>query len=354
MYQYIYHQVHDFFTSVAEKIICLTEEQEEFDVNDKCNQVTEVYAGRLKDNKKLLSSSSGGAFTALSDFILKQDGAVVCAVYNYDSHRVEFRLITDITERDKAKGSKYLQSTMGEIFRQSELWIKENPTKKILFIGTGCQAEGFRKYAELKKIRDRCLIVDIICHGAPSPQLWQEYASALEKKYNGKIEYLTFKDKRKGWLCPTAFVRIDQKEILITEYVRFFFSEVPLRPSCYQCPFAKIERNIDMTIGDFWHIEEKIPEFYDPNGTSLFLLHTEQGIELFESIKHELHYLQSTREECWQNNLESPTSLPNNREEVLEECRRNGTYATIMKYHKIKKFGILKRILHRIKKTIRG
>lgn len=171
---------------------------------------TIIYAARINDRDVLRSSSSGGLFTVLSDPFLRCGGAIVCSVYQYDSHRIEF------------------------------------------------------------------------------------------------------------WLRPTACVKIFNKEISIADYVRFFFSDVPLRPSCYQCPFAKIERETDMTIGDFWHIEEKKTEFYDSEGNSLLLIHTEKGSAFFEQCKNTLQIERSTADECWQLNLERPTERPPHRDEILQ------------------------------------
>lgn len=143
---------------------------------------TIVYAGRLKDKSALMSSSSGGAFTALSDFFLKNDNAVVAAIYNYENHMTEFQMILDEKQRERAKSSKYMQSKPGDIYREAYRWLMENPEKELLFIGMGCQADGFRKFSEIKEIRDRVYIVDIICHGSPSPKLWREYAGLFRKK----------------------------------------------------------------------------------------------------------------------------------------------------------------------------
>ena len=313
---------------------------------------TMIYAARTNDREVLRSSSSGGLFTVLSDRFLHCGGAVISSVYQYDTHRAEFCLITEKSERDRAKGSKYVQSSMGDIFRKAREWLVEDSERKLLFVGTGCQAEGFRKYAEQIGMRQRCTIVDIICHGVPSPGLWREYVSHLEYLHKGKVTYLTFKDKRNGWLCPTAYVKIFDKEILITDYVRFFFSEVPLRPSCYQCPFAKIERETDMTIGDFWHIEEKKPLFYDPEGNSLLLVHTEKGSALFEQCKNALQIEQSTAEECWQLNLERPTERPARRDEILQECFTHGVYRTIVKRYRVKQPNLLLRIVRKIKELV--
>ena len=311
---------------------------------------TLVYAGRLKDKAALLSSSSGGAFTALSDYFLKDGNAVVAAIYNYEKHVAEFQIITDKEQREKAKGSKYMQSKPGEIYRAAYGWLMENPEKELLFVGVGCQAEGFRKFSELKGIRNRVYIVDIICHGSPSPQLWREYAALIENK-EGKITYLTFKDKRNGWKAPTAYVKVNGKEKLIKDYVRIFYNQCALRPSCYECPFATMERQTDMTIGDFWHIEETIPDFYDSNGNSLFLLHTSRGEELFENIKVDLEYRLSNTTQCWQSNLEAPTRRSERRDEFWDDYQKKGIDFVMKKYGAVP---IKTKIKNRLLRIIRG
>lgn len=284
---------------------------------------TIVYAGRLKDKAALLSSSSGGAFTALSDVFLSSGNAVVAAVYNYKSHTAEFQLILNKEQRDAAKGSKYMQSKPGDIFHKAYNWLKSNPEKKFLFVGMGCQADGFRKYAELKGIRNCVYIIDIICHGSPSPKLWKEYAEVIQQKH-GKITYLTFKDKRNGWKSPTAYVVVDGEENLINDYVRIFYNRCALRPSCYECPYATTTRKTDMTIGDFWGIDERIPDFYDPNGNSLFLLHTDRGVKLFEEIKDSIDYRLSDTTQCLQPNLEAPTSKSELRDKFWKDYQKKG------------------------------
>ena len=184
---------------------------------------TIVYAGRLKDKSALMSSSSGGAFTALSDAFLKSGDAVVAAVYNYENHTVEFQMILDEKQRERAKGSKYMQSKPGDIYQEAYHWLMDNPKKELLFVGMGCQSDGFRKFSEIKGIRDRVYIVDIICHGSPSPKLWREYAESIQKK-DGRITYLTFKDKRNGWKSPTAYVKVNGSERPLKDYVKVFYN----------------------------------------------------------------------------------------------------------------------------------
>lgn len=292
---------------------------------------TKVYAGRLKDRASLLRSSSGGAFVALSDCFLDNGDAVVCAVYNYEDHATEFQLIENREERDKAIGSKYMQSKPGKIYKTAEDWLINHPEKRLLFVGMGCQSDGFRKFSEIKEIRDRVYIVDIICHGSPSPKLWREYAESIQKK-DGKITYLTFKDKRNGWKLPTAYVKVNGAEKPIKDYVKVFYDRCALRPSCYECPYATIVRKTDMTIGDFWHIEETLPDFYDPNGNSLFLIHTNRGEALFEKIRDDLDCRLSNTTQCWQVNLEAPTKKSEQREEFWNDYQKKGIDFVMKKY----------------------
>ncbi len=231
---------------------------------------TKIFAGYVKDPVVLMNSSSGGAFTAISDYFLDKGDAVICAIYNYQTSDMEFRIIQTKSERNTARGSKYIQSKPGSVFKEALNYLKNNPEKNILFVGMGCQAEGFRKFAAIADVRDRITVVDIICHGLPSPKIWKEYIKSIEIKYGGKITELSFKDKRNGWNNPTSKVNIHGKEILLDDYVRTFYSNCSLRPSCHKCPFSTVERKTDMTIGDFWHIEEKMPNFYNKDGNSLF------------------------------------------------------------------------------------
>lgn len=311
---------------------------------------TIVYAGRLKNKVALMSSSSGGVFIALSDFFLENGNAVAAAIYNYDNHTTEFQMILDKKQQERAKGSKYMQSKPGDIYRETCHWLKENPEKKLLFVGMGCQSDGFRKFSEIKGIRDRVYIVDIICHGSPSPKLWREYAKSIERK-DGKITYLTFKDKRNGWKFPTAYVMVGGQEYSIRDYVKVFYNRCMLRPSCYECPYATTERKTDITIGDFWHIEETISDFYDPNGNSLFLIHTNRGEELFEKIKNDLDYRLSNTTQCWQPNLEAPTKKSEQREEFWNDYQKKGIDFVMKKYGTV---SMKTKIKNKLLKIMRG
>lgn len=312
---------------------------------------TAVYAGRLKDRDELMKSSSGGAFTAISNEFLKNGDGILCTAYDYQRHAAVFQLVLHPVQRDRARGSMYMQSDPVDSFREALQWLKNEPQKRLLFVGMGCQAEGFRRFAEMAGVRNRVWIVDIVCHGSLSPKLWRDYVQYLERTYSGSLSELSFKDKRNGWSHPTARAVVNGKEILLNDYVRVFYSHCALRPACHECPFAATERKTDMTIGDFWHIEEKMPEFYEEGGNSLFLIHTDRGMELFERIKDYLDYRSSTVADCQQRNLREPTPTSPCRAAFWQDYRKKGIVFIMNKYGNEQIYDKIKR---KMKKILRG
>lgn len=296
---------------------------------------TKFFACGLKDKEKIAKSSSGGMFTALSDVVLNDGGAVACSIYDCNSHSLNFHLVTDKESRNTARGSKYLQSNPKDIFAQCESWLINNQNKKLLFVGTGCQAEGFRKFAEIKKLRDRVYIVDLICHGTPSPQLWKDYVSYLETTNSVKVDCIDFKDKRKGWEKPTAIAKSGEKEFSLNEFLRMFHQNYILRPACYSCPYSTVARNTDITIGDFWGIDKKIPHFDSYLGASVALIQSKKGMELLDSAKTFLNVVKSNREDCMQFNLQRPSPKPENREAFWQDYKEKDIGFVAKKYGKL-------------------
>ena len=183
---------------------------------------TLVFAGRLLDRKELEQSSSGGAFTALSNWAFENKYAIVCSSYDYTRHIQTFSFINDIEQRNWARGSKYVQAVPDIPYDEIEKWVKNNKEKKLLFVGLGCQSAAVARYAELKKVRDRIFVIDIVCHGVASSRIWREYIQMEETK-NGRIRQLSFKDKRNGWEHPVAIAKTEQGEIDLTKYVNMFY-----------------------------------------------------------------------------------------------------------------------------------
>ena len=131
---------------------------------------------------------------------------------------------------------------------------------------------------------------------------------------------------------PTAVAKVGDKEVSLKKYMDIFYSGCVLRPSCHKCPYATIKRNTDMTIGDYWHIEEKLPHWYDPMGNSLVLIHTDKGRALFEAISDKLDVCSSDVTRCSQMNLEHPTPASVLRNDFWRDYFRYGIRHVVQKY----------------------
>lgn len=317
-------------------------------------ELPKVYAVRMKDINVVSSSSSGGAFTAISDWVLEQQGAVASAIYDYASHTLKYRLYTDKQTRDEARGSKYVHPVLGNIYSKCVQWMKENPEKPLLFLGLGCQIAGFRKVLEANRLGDQAILVDLICHGTPSPQLWTDYIHSLECAHNGKAEYVTFKDKRNGWKDPYAFARIAGKEVPLDAYSCWFYENLSQRDSCFHCPYARLKRASDLTIGDYWGIENALPDFYDTAGNSLVLVQSPKGAKIFNAICDSIHFAESSVPDCMQPRLETPGEPNPRREKFWRDYRVKGIPYLSKHYREDGKTKILvKRVIRKAKRIVR-
>ena len=291
-----------------------------------------VFASRAKNAKVVKESSSGGLFTVLSDWFLEQQGAVASVVYDYQQQLPVFRLYTNKQTRDAARGSKYIQAVMGDIYHECISWLKENPDKLLLFVGVGCQVAGFRKVLMEKGLRDRAVLVDLICHGQPSSKLWIDYIRKLEWKLHGKVAYVTFKDKRNGWNHPTAFAQIGDREVPLEEFSCWFYEQLSLRNSCFRCPYTCIQRDTDLTIGDYWGIESVLPDFYDPMGNSLILVQSDKGKRLLAAVEDRIELVKSSVQDCLQPRLCSPAQKNPRTEKFWKDYAKFGVEKLMTKY----------------------
>lgn len=261
-----------------------------------------AYACYNIDKGVRLSSSSGAIFSSLAEWILERQGVVYGVTMSEDCYSAEFISVTSREDLVKLRGSKYLQAKVGNTYR----CVKSNLTsgKLVLFSGTGCQVNGLRSF--LGKEYDNLICVDVICHGAPSPALWREYAEYQERNNNGKLKGVNFRCKDNSWEdfgMKEIIDRIpkgDSKKLYISKdtdsYMQMFLRNYCLRPSCYEC-VAKEVKTSDLTIADFWGINNVAPEMNDGVGTSLVLVRTSKGENIFESISTDIQLKAVTYEE---------------------------------------------------------
>ncbi len=271
------------------------------------------YAAYHKDERVLGSSSSGGMFTAISDVFLNNNGAIVASVYDYETNSIQYRLIQNKSVRDSAKGSKYIQSDYAGIFKIAHEWLNREINRELVVFGTPCFCDGFRSYMSLYNLNQRVYTIDLICHGVGSPAFFSCFLKYVESKV-GKITYLSFKDKRNGWLKPYSVARGETKEIGINAYTRIYNDGYILRKSCYCCPYTTIYKSSDLTIGDFWGIRKVDDALYNDQGTSIVLIHSNRGKGIFDKISDDIVFEKTSLDKSLQLNLVQPTRAPKKRE----------------------------------------
>lgn len=216
-------------------------------------------------------------------------------------------------ECDAFRGSKYVQSDMGTIYKEVADTLSSG--QQLLFSGTPCQVAGLKEYLKSHRVdTTRLLTVDLVCHGAPSPKIWADYISALEKKYHSDVETYTFRDKSVGWRGYHVRVGLANGDSiaqnnLTQSFAVIFGKEVMLRPSCFYCPYASMERCGDVTIGDFWGIEGIDKDFSDNKGISMVLVNTPKGEKMFSAIRPELNVKEYPSDVLTQPNLRKPTDF---------------------------------------------
>lgn len=228
-------------------------------------------------------SSSGGIYILLARKVLENQGKVFAVCY--DNHFEAFhKEITSEEDLLQSVGSKYMPSKLKNTFFEIKKYLSEG--KQVMFVGTPCQCVGLKNY--LRNEYDKLICVDIICHGVPSRMVWRKY---LQNINNGKkLEQLNMRDKSSGWSKYQYSWKLEYRDMVkyIPQeeigFMKGFTSDYYLRPACYECQFKGLERKTDVTLGDYWGVWDIQPKMDDNKGTSLVLVHTSKGKNLFEKI----------------------------------------------------------------------
>lgn len=279
-----------------------------------------VYALYSKDKENLLSSSSGGVFFELAKFVIRKGGCVfgvVCNNGDFIYHCAE-----SLDEVEPMKGSKYVQAETSGVYKQIKRKLQEKRT--VLFTGTPCQIAGVQAY--LKKDYGNLLItVDLVCHGNP-PQTIFEHCMNLNNIPREKRAIVKFRDTRTGsYLTRYAVNTFSQKWNYIfwsnDLYMRLFMKAVIFKPVCYTCPFAKVPRISDLTLGDFWGIKNSNKFKAHRAGTSVLLVNTQTGNQVWQQVKKYFVYEERTLSEAVlkNRNIVEPTSEPERRVGMVKD-----------------------------------
>lgn len=293
--------------------VCPTERKEEHR-----NEPQHVWAFRNKDSDKIMDSASGGAADVASGIVLQHGGVVYGAAYD-ENLFVKHIEVTNESDRYKLQSSKYVQSDINICYSKAKKMLEVG--KIVLFTGTPCQIAGL--YAFLGGDKENLYTIDLICHGVPSPKLFEKYLEYQKRKMKGKVIFFNFraKDKR-GWgsqyiLKAKTKNKTKIKTLAIDRYGKHFMSGDCYRECCYKCEYANTKRVGDITVGDFWGIMRSHPDFYSAKGVSSVFVNTSKGKWLFNRMKMQADVIPSTLTAglIKQGNLVKPTKRPDSRDE---------------------------------------
>ncbi len=277
-----------------------------------------VYAARHKDNHVVDGSTSGAMFPALYREIIKRGGSVVGVRFDDDQ-----KVVYDVADTEEGcqafRKSKYIFADENSVKPKVEKLLKEG--KYVLFSGTPCQIAGLKSY--LGKSYARLYTVELICHGAGSPKLFEKYCAYMEKKYKSRIKEFQFRNKFKGVDDPYILIEFESGSVFVEDMKKNDFGSIYRalriqRPSCYQCEYVGRKPGVgDITIGDYWGIEEEHPKFADARGISLLKINTSRGMELFEAVKDEMKLQRSTYEQAYSHNYSKVMTMMGSRSRVM-------------------------------------
>lgn len=286
------------------------------------------YAGYTNDSSVMAASSSGGIFWPIACQFLNGGGIVYGAVLK-DGINIRHERCESIEDCKKIRKSKYLQSDLTSIYQQVKQDLKAE--KKVLFSGTPCQVAAL--YSFLGRSFDNLYTIDVICHGVPSRAVFNRYIEEQEQLHHKKIVSYCWRDKSKGWGPNQVTVVFDDGSSSTTTsqenpMQKGFLDNWYLRPSCYQCQFAKIPRVADISLADFWGYDLQLKEKNNNRGMSLIVVSSNHGQELFESIKDQVEYHEVSKEyacaksrHLWIHPKEN-----NNRDKFMSDFKRGKTF----------------------------
>ncbi|MBP3408607.1 MAG: Coenzyme F420 hydrogenase/dehydrogenase, beta subunit C-terminal domain [Bacteroidaceae bacterium] len=306
------------------------------------------------DESVRLASSSGGIFTLLAERTIDNGGVVFGAAFD-ENWDVKHLCIDSKSELPKLRGSKYVQSIIGNCYKEAKAYLSAG--KEVLFSGTPCQIAGLKRF--LHKEYKNLKTVDVVCHGAPSPMVWRMYLDEVSSMYNiAQITDIKFRDKTEGWKNFSLSIKYKDKEgaektfretLNENVFMRCFLSNLCLRPSCYACPARNGKSGSDITLADLWGAENICPESDDDKGVSLVLLRNKDfTLPGFE--KKEIEYSKAV---MYNHSIESDVTLPNKRNRFFRLLHSDGILKATVKCTTKSRFEVLiEKIIWNIKNRI--
>lgn len=249
-----------------------------------------IWAAKHKNPDVIDKSSSGGVFSLLADYIFERKGVVFGACFD-DDWNVYHHYTESEHDLDRFRRSKYVQSRIGNSFQEVKKFLMSD--RYVLFCGTPCQIKGLIKY--LRKPYDKLVTIDFICHGVPSPLVWNRYLGEILGDKN-IIQTINFRDKTDGWERFKFTIKsfsINQESVVLSQnhkknyFMKGFLKDIYLRPSCYNCCAKSGSSGSDIQLADFWGAKEFDRSFYNESGVSLVVVASKKGADMFAKMNLE-------------------------------------------------------------------
>lgn len=308
-----------------------------------------------------LKSSSGGIFSLIAEEIINQGGVIFGAAFTDDFRSVHHICVDNTVDLDKLRGSKYVQSKIGDTYQQAKDFL--DCGRKVLFTGTPCQIGGL--YSYLRKPYENLFTLDIICHGVPSPMVWEKYVEDREKKVASTTQQVFFRHKKYGWKTFAVLFKFSNDTAYMKKFhddlfMKAFLNDLCLRPSCYSCSFKTLKRQADITLADFWGVQNVLPEMDDNKGTSLIIIHSAKGRMLFDSICQGVKSknVDLSIIEKYNPAVINSCKMNNKRSSFITEIQKEDFNNTVQKYTKLTIMKKVRRIIggitNKCKRIIRG
>lgn len=314
-----------------------------------------VYALYDKDKDIQLNSSSGGVFSEIAIYVLKNNGIVYGASYD-DKFNVMHTKIENENELDKLRKSKYVQSDINNTYISVEENLKSD--RLVLFSGTPCQVNGLKTF--LLKNYDNLITCDIVCHGVPSPKAFKQYLTYLSKKMKDDIEFYDFRCKdiegcEKIGKVTTKRGKSKYLKIGLDCYYNNFLDGNIFRESCYQCHYSNINRVGDITIGDYIGVLQMQPEAYSKNGTSICIINTSKGEHIFNNIqnKQKVYVSDFKKISAYNSNLNAPKKRPSCRNSIYDNIDNVKEFIHDLKINMNKKVMLKSLVPIKLKNTLK-
>ena len=264
---------------------------------DSVNDISsKAYALQYHDEAVRNRSASGALFPAFANYFINTLHGYVCGCVLDENLMPRHIVSKQWKDVERMQDSKYVQSDMGICFSKIMTLLKAE--EYVLFSGTSCQVKGLYSALETKRIcTDRLLTIDFFCHGVPSPKIWSDYLRYVQQRLGFKAEGYRFRNKTYGWgkgtqsrgtgyLSTWKYLGIwhEVPSLVARIWPRIFFSNLCLRRYCHTCPYTKVEKPADITMGDFWGVENFRPDFDDHKGCSMAIVHSRKAEKIINAL----------------------------------------------------------------------